>query len=176
MPLIEGIFDWCTEPVSPGGHGAWGAVVKIDGVKVWEASGYLGQGPHVSNNVSEYSGGLAVLEYVKDIPGSLVIRGDSKLVIEQLSGRWNTNCVACGKPLGKKCRCQMPKPGLYYPLYVKAKSILEEQMKSRHGNVKFKWVSREQNSDCDFLSKEELRKRGVRFMIQPEAAPVAGTR
>jgi ribonuclease HI len=166
MQNIEGIFDGCCEPTNPGGHAAWGAVIKINGEKVWESSGYCGVGPMMSNNVAEYSGCLAVLEYVKTIPGSLLIRGDSKLVIEQLSGRWNTNCTACGKPLGKKCFCRVPKPGLYYPMYLKAKSILDEQRKFR--SIKFKWVPREQNADCDFLSKEELRKRGVVFRIQPE--------
>lgn len=168
MPLIEGIFDGCCEPKNPGGHAAWGAVVKIDGVVFWTSSGYCGQGPEMSNNVAEYSGALAVLEYVKDLPGKLIIRGDSKLVIEQLSGRWNTNCTACGKALGKRCHCRNPKPGLYFPKYLDAIRLLTMQREFRNGSVELKWVPREQNSDCDYLSKEELRKRGVKFAIQPE--------
>lgn len=150
MPLIEGIFDGACEPRNPGGHGAWGAAVNIDGKRVWESSGYVGVGPHISNNVSEYSGVIAVLKYVKEIPGTLLIRGDSNLVIQQLSGRWKI------------------RGGLYVPFYREAKVLVEQQREFRKGNVKFKWVPREQNSDCDYLSKSELHKRDVRFRIQPE--------
>jgi hypothetical protein len=36
------------------------------------------------------------------------------------------------------------------------------------GNVSFKWVPREQNADCDVLSKKVLLDRGIQFRIQPE--------
>ena len=155
MSLIEGIFDGCCEPRNPGGHAAWGAVVKVDGQLVWESSGYCGVGPTMSNNVAEYSGVLAVLNFVNGIHGSLLIRGDSKLVIEQLSGRWKIH------------------GGLYVPFYRQAKTLVDQQRTFRKGNLAFKWVPRDENSDCDYLSKNELHKRGVVFRIQPEAAPKA---
>jgi hypothetical protein len=47
--LIEGWCDGACEPMNPGGHASWGAVLKIDGVKVWSAGGYCGVGPEMSN-------------------------------------------------------------------------------------------------------------------------------
>lgn len=87
-PQIEGWFDGVCEPRNPGGHAAWGALVKQDGQTIWSQGGYCGAGPQMSNNVAEYSGMIAVLERVKWLPGSLTIRGDSMLVIGQLTGEW----------------------------------------------------------------------------------------
>lgn len=37
--------------------------------------------------------------------------------------------------------------------------------------VKLIWIPREENGECDVLSKNELHRRGVRFRLQPEAPP-----
>jgi len=155
MPLLEGWFDGVCEPRNPGGHAAWGALLK-DGRKVlWEASGYVGAGPLMSNNVAEYSGVIALLEAIADRPGSMLIRGDSKLVIQQLRGTWKIH------------------GGLYVPYCRRAKALFASQLQTRHGNILLQWIPRDENSECDRLSKGELLRRGIEFRIQPEGVQVS---
>lgn len=144
--MIEAMFDGCCEPRNPGGHAAWGALVKVDGVTVWQDGGYCGVGHAMSNNVAEYSGALAALTEAAKHPGVILLRGDSKLVIMQLQGKWKVN------------------GGLYYPFYLKAKEVYDRE-KSR---LKLQWVPRHQNEECDVLSKKVLKDMNVVFKIQPE--------
>src|SRR6267142_4208708 len=106
--LIDAWFDACVEPRNPGGHGAWGILIKLDGTVVHTNSGYVGQGETISNNVSEYSGFIAAVDWIlnANLLGVTIIRGDSKLVIMQLSSKWKVN------------------GGLYLPYYEKAKYLL----------------------------------------------------
>jgi ribonuclease HI len=154
MALYEGWFDGCCEPRNPGGHAAWGAVLLRDGAKIWEAGGYCGCDPTMSNNVAEYSGACALLEEAirrqEEARGSVLIRGDSKLVVEQLRGRWRV------------------RGGRYVPYYHRAAELLKKLDEITQRNVGFQWVPREENEICDVLSKAELKKRGVKFRIQPE--------
>lgn len=154
-PLIEGWFDGVCEPRNPGGHAAWGALVKVNGQVVFSAGGYVGVGPKMSNNVAEYSGLIAVLEYIAPLPGPAIIRGDSKLAIYQ-----NTPDPDYGK-LWKV------NGGLYMPYYLQARKLLDAQRDRLH----LEWIPRDQNNECDQLSKAELHKRGVQFRIQPERPP-----
>ena len=144
--MIEAWFDGCTEPVNPGGHAAWGALVKVDGEVVWSGNGYCGVGPAMSNNVAEYSGALAALTEAAKYSGVILLRGDSKLVIMQLQGKWKVN------------------GGLYHPFYLKAKDVYTRE-KNR---LKLQWVPRDQNAECDVLSKQVLKDLKVVFRIQPE--------
>ena len=146
VPMIEAWFDGCTEPINPGGHAAWGALVKVDGAVVWKDGGYCGVGPAMSNNVAEYSGALAALTEAAKYPGVILLRGDSKLVIMQLQGKWKVN------------------GGLYHPFYLKAKEVYNRE-KDR---LKLQWVPRDQNAECDVLSKQVLKDMNVVFRIQPE--------
>lgn len=71
------------------GTAAGGAVV-IDGATdavVSELGVYVGV---ATNNVAEYSGMIAGLEvaFERDAAASVLVRMDSKLVVEQMSGRW----------------------------------------------------------------------------------------
>lgn len=177
--LVEAWFDGCCEPKNPGGHAAWGAVVRVDGQDVYREGGYVGVGLKMSNNVAEYSGWLALATYINQwlerqqlLLPSLIVRGDSKLVINQLAGAWNVNCTKCGKPL-KRCTCYgqglqpKPTPGLYYPYYLQAVEQLT-LLKTRIKSVNLVWIPREQNDVCDVLSKQILHEMGVEFKIQPE--------
>lgn len=144
--MIEAWFDGVCEPRNPGGHGAWGALVKIDGKEVMAQGGYCGVGREISNNVAEYSAFITVAEEIMKHPGVAIIRGDSKLVINQLNGEWGVN------------------GGLYVPFYEKAMKLW---MKLRD-RTQLTWIPREQNDVCDYLSKKVLHDRGVQFRIQPE--------
>ncbi|MDO9484452.1 MAG: bifunctional RNase H/acid phosphatase [Actinomycetota bacterium] len=71
------------------GPAAYGAVVKdaATGAVLAELAGHIGL---ATNNVAEYRGALAGLAHAHDLdPDARVeIRLDSKLIVEQMSGRW----------------------------------------------------------------------------------------
>ena len=70
------------------GPAAYGAVVMDEsGQVVAERAEYIGK---ASNNVAEYSGLIAGLEAVLELDptAQVEVRMDSKLVVEQMSGRW----------------------------------------------------------------------------------------
>ncbi len=146
QPLLEAWFDGVCEPVNPGGHAAYGAVVLRGGKELLREGGYVGHGEGMSNNVAEYAGVLRVLEFLATLDGPALIRGDSKLVISQLTGEWKA------------------KKGLYLDRYRQAVALVA-RLGSR---VRLEWVGRDQNSLCDDLSKQVLRDRGIRFRIQRE--------
>jgi ribonuclease HI len=152
--VLEAWFDGVCEPKNPGGHGAYGILVKMDGMIVKTGGGYVGHGQGISNNVSEYAGVGAVLDWILNErpPGGcvVIIRGDSKLVIKQLSGEWKIH------------------GGYYEKWYRRAKQMLEVLNERIEGNVRFEWIPREKNGECDQYSKQILRDMGIRFRIQPE--------
>jgi len=143
--MIEAYFDGVCEPKNPGGHGAWGALVRVDGVEVFRRGGYCGHGPHISNNVAEFSGFIEAMLQVKKFPGVAIIRGDSKLVIYTLTGKYQV------------------KSGLYVPFYQQARSLYVRDRE----RIGLEWIPRADNADCDVLSKAVLIEKGIRFRIQP---------
>jgi ribonuclease HI len=153
---VYGWFDGCCEPVNPGGHAAWGALVQIDGKDVYRDGGYCGGGKGMSNNVAEYSGFVAVLTEALKYPGKILIRGDSRLVICHLSIE-----ASRGLGYGKKWKVN---GGAYMPFYLKAKPLYE----ANKNRITLQWVSRDENSICDVLSKQVLKDKGIVFKIQPE--------
>ncbi len=107
----------------------------------------------MSNNVAEYSAAAAALAMAATYPGPIILRGDSKLVIMQLQGKWRGN------------------GGLYHPFYLDVKKIYGS-VKDR---IRLQWIPREQNDICDVLSKQVLHDRGIVFRIQPENPPETRT-
>jgi ribonuclease HI len=146
--MIEAWFDGVCEPRNPGGHAAWGVLIKVDGQTVYEASGYVGVGDAMSNNVAEYAGVTALLTELAKYSGVAIIRGDSKLVIMQLQNKWRVN------------------GGRYWPYYLTAAQLWRKE-KNR---CRIQWIPRDDNDICDVLSKRELIKRGVTLRIQPQKA------
>jgi len=144
--VIEGWFDGVCEPRNPGGHAACASLVKVDGRIVHQSGRYIGHGPLMSNNVAEYSGFIDAILQVKKFPGPAIIRGDSKLVINHLLGKWRLN------------------GGLYMPYYQQAANLFSIE-RERLG---LKWVPRKENDECDVWSKKVLTDRGIRFRIQPQ--------
>lgn len=86
-----------------------------------------------TNNVAEYSGLIAGLEMVREIdPGAAVeVRMDSKLVIEQMAGRWKIKHVDMR------------------PLAMRANQL-------RPAAVVWTWVPREENKRADALANLAL--------------------
>ncbi|WP_405545543.1 bifunctional RNase H/acid phosphatase [Streptomyces phaeochromogenes] len=123
----------------PAGYGA----VVIDaatGETLAEAAEYLGV---ATNNVAEYSGLVAGLRAARDLdPTATVrVRMDSKLVVEQMSGRW-----------------QIKHPAMR-PLAAEARSILPADQ------VTYEWIPRAENKHADRLANEAMDagKRGEQW-------------
>lgn len=114
----------------PAGYGA----VVIDaatGRTLAEAAEYLGT---TTNNVAEYRGLLAGLRaaHALDPTARVHVRMDSKLVVEQMSGRWKIKHPDM-KPLAMEA-------GRVFP----------------PGRVTYEWIPREQNKRADRLANEAM--------------------
>ncbi len=133
----------------PAGYGA--VVFADDGHTVLaERAASLGR---VTNNVAEYNGLIAGLQAAVDIGARrVVVRMDSKLVIEQMSGRW-----------------QVKHPDMK-PLAAKASALVRQ-----FSEVDFGWVPRSQNSHADRLANEAMdaAARGEVWSADGTKAPVA---
>ncbi|PYC77283.1 bifunctional RNase H/acid phosphatase [Streptomyces tateyamensis] len=115
------------------GPAGYGAVVRDGdtGLIVAEAAEYLGR---VTNNVAEYKGLIAGLRAAHELdPEATVdVRMDSKLVVEQMSGRW-----------------KIKHPDMQ-PLAAEARSVFPP------GRVSYAWIPRERNTDADRLANEAM--------------------
>lgn len=92
-----------------------------------------------SNNVAEYSGLIAGLEAAAGIdPGARVeARLDSRLVVEQLSGRWKIKHEDMRR------------------LAIDAREVIRG-LEAHGGSVTLTWVPRERNKDADALSNTAM--------------------
>ncbi|AIR98112.1 bifunctional RNase H/acid phosphatase [Streptomyces glaucescens] len=127
----------------PAGYGA----VVIDaatGETLAEAAEFLGT---VTNNVAEYRGLLAGLRAARELdPTARVhVRMDSKLVVEQMSGRW-----------------KIKHPGMK-PLAMEASRVFPP------GQVTYEWIPRERNKHADRLANEAMDRGAA------GAPPATGT-
>ncbi len=103
----------------------------------------------MSNNVAEYSGMIGVLEKLLELgyrDASILVRGDNRMTIMQMAGKWGA------------------RKGLYLPYFEKCKKLI-----GQFPHIDFQWIPREQNGEADELSKRILIERKVTFRIQPEA-------
>jgi len=150
-------IDGACEPVNPGGTASYGLVIKHGQEILFEKGAVVGSGPSVSNNVAEYSGLIAFLEWYLEARASLVDRAlkrrpaiysDSSLLINQMTGEWRV------------------KRGLYVPYYNKAQALIKENRL----DLGFWWVPRSENEDADRWSKKALLDAGVKLRIQPEVS------
>ncbi|MFC9910984.1 bifunctional RNase H/acid phosphatase [Streptomyces sp. NPDC127197] len=131
----------------PAGYGA----VVIDaatGETLAEAAEYLGT---TTNNVAEYRGLLAGLRaaHTLDPTARVHVRMDSKLVVEQMSGRWKIKHPDM-KPLAMEA-------GRVFP----------------PGRVTYEWIPREQNKQADRLANEAMDAgaRGEQWTASAVARP-----
>jgi broad specificity phosphatase PhoE/ribonuclease HI len=115
------------------GPAGYGAVVRDaeSGELLAERFGGLG---HVTNNVAEYQGLIAGLRAAVELGAeSVEVRMDSKLVVEQMSGRW-----------------QVKHPSMR-PLAAEARSVA-----AGLGHVGYTWIPRERNKDADRLANRAM--------------------
>lgn len=89
---------------------------------------------HATNNVAEYRGLIAALERVRDLhsDAQVIVRMDSKLVVEQMTGRW-----------------AIKHPDMR-ALAMRAKAVLPVTQ------VAYEWIERAKNTAADALANEAL--------------------
>jgi probable phosphoglycerate mutase len=135
------------------GHAGYGAVV-VDGETgelLAERAGYVGI---ATNNVAEYRGVIAGLEAAREIDphAHIQARLDSKLIVEQMSGRW-----------------KIKHPDMK-PLALEAREV------AAGTEVVFVWVPREENKRADALANEAMdtKKADIRRDYFVDASPLGG--
>ncbi|MFB7634172.1 bifunctional RNase H/acid phosphatase [Streptomyces sp. NPDC056149] len=115
------------------GPAGYGAVVldPASGEALAEAAEYIGT---ATNNVAEYKGLLAGLRAAKalDPEATVHVRMDSKLVVEQMSGRW-----------------QIKHPDMK-PLAAEAAAVFPSD------RVSYEWIPRARNKHADRLANEAM--------------------
>ena len=135
--MIKAYFDGSCEPINPNGNMGIGALIYVNDKVEWTYSNTIKLGQYgfneTSNNLAEYLAFQSILTQLiemglKDEP--ICIYGDSKLVVEQMNGRWKI------------------KHGTYSSQAIEAKKLL-----SSFSNVKIFWIPRERNQLADDLSK-----------------------
>ena len=103
-----------------------------------------------TNNVAEYRGLIAALTAAAELGAAdVTMRMDSKLVVEQMSGRW-----------------KIKHPDMI-PLAREAKRLTE-----RFDNVEFVWIPRNQNGHADRLANEAMDAAAG---LTPAASPASDT-
>lgn len=143
IPSITIFFDGACAPFNPGGHMGLGCVVQEGKQVVYEYAGYVEQNINNSNNVAEYLALENALDFVLENgyqDDTIFVRGDSKLVINQMIGSWN---IKEGKYVDVALRC------------------LEKKKQIK--NIRFQWNLREFNKRADELSNVEFIKRGIKL-------------
>ena len=129
------------------GPAAYGAVLFDADTRevIAERAAYIGV---ATNNVAEYNGLIAGLElYDEHTPGAeLEVRMDSKLVVEQMSGRWKI------------------KHPLMVPLAQKAQRLAP-------AGTTYTWIPRDQNTYADRILNRALDAQARNPAKRPATAP-----
>lgn len=115
------------------GPAGYGAVVrdKLTGETLAERKGFIGV---ATNNVAEYQGLIAGLRAAQELGAEVVdVRMDSKLVVEQMSGRW-----------------KIKHPSMQ-PLALEAQQVARAFQK-----ITYEWIPRERNRQADRLANEAM--------------------
>ena len=116
---------------NPVGPAAYGAVVYENNEVVKELGASIGV---ASNNVAEYSGLIAGLKAVNEIDPSatILVKMDSKLVVEQMSGRWKVK-------------------------HPNMQKLVKEAFAAHDPTlVTYQWIPREENSHADSILNDVL--------------------
>ena len=140
--MIELYFDGACEPFNPGGTASYGWVIKKDNKIIKEGSGIVGTGEGMTNNIAEYSGLVKGLEeFLKlNLKEQLLIKGDSNMVINMISGKWGWN---------KKKNIWKPHTKMPH-----LKELLDGALKLlKKIDYEVQWIPREENKEADALSK-----------------------
>ena len=133
-PIIQVYFDGLCQPFNPCGIACYAFVIMIKDKKQ-EAKYGLAAEPFSddsSNNVAEYTGVIKALEWLLQNNFSdkqVIVKGDSKLVIFQIKGKYKV------------------KAARIIPLYTLSMNLI-----SKFKSIDFEWIPREENKEADALS------------------------
>ena len=131
------------------GPAGYGAVVRdaATGDVLAERAAGIGR---ATNNVAEYRGVIAGLAAAVELGAAAVdVRLDSKLIVEQMSGRW-----------------KVKHPDMK-PLAAEVAALVR-----RFGSASFRWVPRERNTYADRLANEAMDAAARGLQWRPPAAEV----
>ena len=118
-------IDGGARPTNPG-HAGFAVVINLDG-REFILSRYIGR--H-TNNWAEFTGLIVAVKYANDLGAeALEVVSDSKLVVEQVHGRWRLR--------NDDLR----------PLVYEARKLLERYYP---GRWKLTWARREENTQADY--------------------------
>ncbi len=134
---------------NPGIAGSGACVIDADtGEVILEISKFIGV---ATNNVAEYLALVAGLEgaYSLNVDARVLVRMDSKLVIEQMAGRWKIKHPDM-QQLGARVQ----------------KIVAGKQ-------VRWQWIPREENSRADALANKAMDEQGDAVISATEAGPRA---
>ena len=124
-------FDGCSKG-NPGLAGVGAVIYSLDD-EIWSGSLFLGK--NATNNQSEYTGLIFGLQQAIDMDiKTLMVKGDSQLVINQMTGKY-------------KCNSEN-----IIELYKKAK-----ELENNFENIYFVHVLRHLNKRADELSNEAIK-------------------
>lgn len=119
----------------PGGVATYGWLVCEEDPKypLAQGSGEECRGEGATNNVAEYAALRNALSYLqgREWKGELIIKGDSKLVVNQLLDEWNCNKAHLSR-FRRQCW---------------------DMLEIIATNWSAHWIPREQNECCDYLTK-----------------------
>lgn len=137
---------------NPGPAGSGALLIDAETGKVLaEAALFIGV---ATNNVAEYKAVLVAIELVNELApdAEILVRMDSKLVVEQMSGRWKVKHESMSELAGK----------------------VADQIGDRE--VIFEWIPREQNSRADALANEAMDKEASeirKFVGEPGTSSIS---
>lgn len=130
-------FDGSCWP-NPNGVAAFGFVLSHQGSVIDSGHGVIAEGQGTSNNMAEFCSLYKGLQsFLTKVEGTahLKVYGDSNLVVQIMNRKWGAK-----------------KDKAYWPAYDSALS-LTKRIRNRGCTVTFDWIPREQNVECDKLSK-----------------------
>lgn len=130
---FDGLCEWSNGKRNPGGLACGGWIVFPCPAfpRGLRGNDVYCDGDGATNNVAEYQAALSLLnEIYHHWTGDVIIRGDSKLVVCQFSGKW-----ACNAPL-------------LVPLLARL-----QRAKLAFKSLTLEWIPREQNEHADAESR-----------------------
>lgn len=146
--IIEAYFDGLCQPYNPGGIACYAFVIKnynyndkdCEGQTIHNNYGLAAEPftEDASNNVAEYTGIIKALEWLSqtnNYDSKIIVRGDSKLVIYQIKGKYKV------------------KAPRIVPLYQTVMSLIP-----KFKVLDIQWVPREQNKEADRLSNKAYQE------------------
>jgi probable phosphoglycerate mutase len=117
-------IDGGCRPTNPG-HAGFAVVIDLDGEE-FILSRYIGI---ASNNVAEFTALIVAIKYARHLGAeALEVVSDSKLVVEQVHGRWRQRSESLR------------------PLVMEARALLDKHYPSRW---ELNWSARESNTQAD---------------------------